>query len=79
LNDIASKHYDRFDYLEDKRVALIGWEWELRRILADKPLTEEWKRWLRRFVREPDNPLPGRQLDRLLNAAARGKVVALGA
>ena len=66
LHDVASKHYDRFDYLADKRAALEGWEWELRRILAGRPTSEEWKRWLRRFVREPDNEFPGRQLARLL-------------
>lgn len=67
LHDVASKHYDRFDFLPDKRAGLDGWQWELRRILADAPLTEEWRKWLRRFVKEPDNDLPGRQLARLLS------------
>ena len=66
LHDVASKHYDRFDFLPDKRAGLDGWQWELRRILADAPLTEDWRKWLRRFVKEPDNDLPARQLARLL-------------
>jgi integrase len=77
LHDVASKHYDRFDYLADKRAALVGWEWELRRILTDKPTGDDWKRWLRRFVREPDNTLPGRQLARLLGVEEAATVVPL--
>lgn len=67
LHDVASKHYDRFDYLADKKAALEGWQWEVHRILADKPATDDWRKWLRRFVKEPDNDLPGRQLARLLS------------
>ena len=32
LGDIASKHYDRYDYLDEKRNGLERWENELRRI-----------------------------------------------
>ena len=66
LHDVASKHYDRFDYLPDKRAALEGWQWELRRILASRPASDDWRKWLRRFVKEPDNDMPGRQLARLM-------------
>ncbi len=76
LNDVASKHYDRFDYLPDKRAALDGWQWELRRILADRPATDDWRKWLRRFVKDPDNDMPGRQLARMF-ASDAGTVVPL--
>ncbi|MEY0164830.1 integrase, partial [Providencia rettgeri] len=29
LNDVSSKHYDRYDYLNEKRVALTKWEEKL--------------------------------------------------
>lgn len=67
LHDVASKHYDRFDYLDDKHAALVGWEWEIRRILANRPPSDEWRKWLARFVREPYNDSPGEELKRLLS------------
>ena len=76
LHDVASKHYDRYDFLPDKRAALEGWQWEVRRILADKPLSDDWRKWLRRFVKDPDNDMPGRQLARLLGSDG-GNVVTL--
>jgi integrase len=74
LHDVASKHYDRYDFLPDKRAALEGWQWEVRRILADKPLSDDWRKWLRRFVKDPDNDMPGRQLARLFNSATADTV-----
>jgi len=76
LHDVASKHYDRYDFLPDKRAALEGWQWEVRRILADKPLSDDWRKWLRRFVKDPENDMPGRQLVRLLGSDG-GNVVTL--
>ena len=26
LNDVSSKHYDRYDYLQEKKTALLVWE-----------------------------------------------------
>lgn len=34
LNDVSSKHYDRYDYLNEKRAALSLWEEELNRVLS---------------------------------------------
>lgn len=34
LQDVGSRHYDRHDYLEEKRTALLQWERELRARLA---------------------------------------------
>lgn len=35
LNDVSSKHYDRYDYLPEKRNALIRWEQKLLRVKAN--------------------------------------------
>lgn len=35
LNDVASTHYDRYDYLDEKRDGLQRWEAELKRIIGD--------------------------------------------
>jgi hypothetical protein len=72
LHDVASLHYDRFDFLDEKRAALVGWEWELRRILAGVEPSPEWRKWLRRFVREPDDTEPGERLQALLEGKAQG-------
>jgi integrase len=34
MNDVASKHYDRYDYLKEKRAGLKKWERELNRIIS---------------------------------------------
>jgi len=34
MNDVASKHYDRYDYLKEKRNGLTKWESELKRIIG---------------------------------------------
>lgn len=34
MNDVSSKHYDRYDYLEEKRIALEIWE---EAIKVEKP------------------------------------------
>ncbi|MGY6278115.1 tyrosine-type recombinase/integrase [Methylomonas sp. MgM2] len=36
LNDVSSKHYDRYDYLNEKRNALLKWENHLMELNADK-------------------------------------------
>ena len=33
LSDVSSKHYDRYDYLREKKAALESWELYLRRII----------------------------------------------
>jgi integrase len=73
LHDVASLHYDRFDFLDERRAALVGWEWELRRILGNVEPSPEWRKWLRRFVREPDDAEPGEKLRELLEGPAGGK------
>lgn len=36
MNDIASKHYDRHDYFNEKRTGLLRWEAELNRIIHNQ-------------------------------------------
>lgn len=36
MTDVSSKHYDRYDYLAEKREAMATWEVYLRRIVAGK-------------------------------------------
>ncbi len=36
MTDVSSKHYDRYDYLAEKRAAMATWEAYLRRIVAGK-------------------------------------------
>lgn len=40
LNDVSSKHYDRYDYLEEKRQAMSRWEGRLAEILTGDPAGE---------------------------------------
>lgn len=37
LTDVSSKHYDRYDYLAEKRAAIARWDDHLRNVLADEP------------------------------------------
>ncbi|MGR5238029.1 tyrosine-type recombinase/integrase [Vibrio alfacsensis] len=39
LNDVSSKHYDRYEYLPEKRRALEAWESKLNQALNDNVLT----------------------------------------
>ena len=34
LHDVATKHYDRYDYLDEKRHGLERWENELMKIIG---------------------------------------------
>ncbi len=36
LSDVSSKHYDRYDYLKEKKVAMDAWELYLREIIEDQ-------------------------------------------
>jgi len=36
MNDVASKHYDRYDYLKEKREGLEKWERELKNIIGEE-------------------------------------------
>ena len=76
LDDVGSKHYDRFDYLDDKRAALQGWDLEIRRALAGIPTSATWEASLRRLVREPDEPVHAERLEALLSGEP-GQVIPL--
>ena len=39
LNDVSSKHYDRYDYLAEKRIALESWEQKLNESTVDNVLS----------------------------------------
>lgn len=39
LNDVSSRHYDRYDYLDEKRQAMEAWDRYLRRIIAGQHRT----------------------------------------
>jgi len=36
MSVVASKHYDRYDYLAEKRAGLLKWEAELKRIVGEQ-------------------------------------------
>jgi integrase len=36
MTDVGSVHYDRYDYLVEKRAAMLAWTWSLRRLLKGK-------------------------------------------
>ncbi|HIJ23805.1 MAG: hypothetical protein HON68_00435 [Gammaproteobacteria bacterium] len=36
MSDVASKHYDRYDYLSEKRAGLERWACELMRIIGEE-------------------------------------------
>jgi integrase len=79
LHDVASVHYDRHDHAPEKRAGLTAWEWEIKRILAGKPATDDWHKWASRLATEPFNDLPGRELQRTLHDEVRDNLVRLSA
>ena len=42
LNDVSSKHYDRYEYLPEKRRALEAWEQKLKKQLTDNVVAIKW-------------------------------------
>jgi integrase len=40
LSDVSSKHYDRYDYLKEKRHAMIIWNDYLQRVIDDEHLSD---------------------------------------
>ncbi len=41
LTDVSSKHYDRYDYLQEKRAALLVWEKYLQELIQHDPNTAQ--------------------------------------